>query len=137
MGLKVWTALGSVTVCGTLLLAGCSSSNSATVDGGWNPPRPTGIPDEKWTAAAGTDPASLSDKDLADGYCPPLKPTTAEIDAKVQKYPGATIEEFNAYYDYVVAYVKPMCSRVLPAASPTGAFRLGVKRLSAQISADL
>ena len=102
----VRAALGAVAVCGALLVAGCSSSPSA--DAGWNPPRPTGVPDEKWATVVDADPASLPGEELAGGYCQAVKPEPAEVDAKALEYPGATVEEFNAYYDYVVAYVAPL-----------------------------
>lgn len=130
MGVNVKTVLGSVAVCGVLLLAGCGGSSSATSDSGWNPPRPTGVPDEKWTTVV--DPASLPQEELAGGYCQAVKPEPAEVDAKALEYPGATVEEFNAYYDYVISYVAPLCVDLPPA---TGA--KGAKRIPAIMFADL
>ena len=111
MAHNVKAVLGSVAVCGVLLLAGCGGTSSA--EAGWNPPRPTGVPDEQWATVV--DPASLPVEVLAGGYCPAVKPGSNVIDAnvidaKVKKYPGATIEEVGAFFDYVVAYVAPLCA---------------------------
>ncbi len=130
MGVNVKAVLGSVAVCGVLLLAGCGGSSSATAEAVWNPPRPTGVPDEKWASVV--DPASLPDEDLAGGYCQMVKPAPAEVDAKALEYPGATAQEFNAYYDYVIAYVAPLCDALPPATGPKGA-----KRMSVSTFADL
>ena len=118
MGVNVKAVLGSVAVCGVLLLAGCGGSSSATAEAVWNPPRPTGVPDEKWASVV--DPASLPDEDLAGGYCQMVKPAPAEVDAKALEYPGATAQEFNAYYDYVIAYVAPLCVDLPPATGTKG-----------------
>ena len=125
MGVNVKAVLASVAVCGVLLLAGCGGSSSATADSGWNPPRPTGVPEEKWATVVDADPASLPVEELADGYCQAVKPAPAEVDAKALEYPGATVEEFNAYYDYVIAYVAPLCADLPPATGPKGVKRLG------------
>ena len=132
MGVNVKAVLGSVAVCGVLLLAGCGGSSSATADSGWNPPRPTGVPDDKWATVVDADPAALPDRDLAGGYCQAVKPAPDEIDAKAQEYPGATAGEVGAFYDYVLAYVTPLCDALPPATGPKG-----VKKLSAQVVADL
>ena len=118
MGVNVKAVLGSVAVCGVLLLAGCGGSSSATAEAVWNPPRPTGVPDEKWASVV--DPASLPDEDLAGGYCQMVKPAPVEVDAKALEYPGATAQEFNAYYDYVIAYVAPLCVDLPPATGTKG-----------------
>ena len=131
MGVNVKAVLGSVAVCGVLLLAGCGGSSSATSDSGWNPPRPTGVPDEKWATVVDADPASLSEEDLAGG-CQAVKPTSDEVEAKVQEYPGSTAEEFNEYYDYVISYVPPLCA-VLPPAMQVK----GIHKRSALQTADL
>ena len=120
MGVNVKAVLGSVAVCGVLLLAGCGGSSSATAEAVWNPPRPTGVPDEKWATVVDADPASLPDEDLAGGYCQMVKPAPAEVDAKALEYPGATAQEFNAYYDYVIAYVAPLCVDLPPATGTKG-----------------
>ncbi len=130
MGVDVRAVVGSLAVCGALLLAGCSASSGSSADAGWNPPRPTGVPDEKWATVV--DPASLPVEELAAGSCQVVKPAPAEVDAKALEYPGATVEEFNAYYDYVVAYVAPLCADLSPA---TGA--KGVKRLGSNQASDL
>ena len=117
-------------MCGAMLVAGCSSGPSA--DAGWNPPRPTGVPDEKWATVVDADPAALPVEDLAGGYCQAVKPEPAEVDAKALEYPGATVEEFNAFYDYALAYVAPLCAALPPA---TGA--KGAKRMSVSTFADL
>ena len=132
MGVNVKAVLGSAAVCGVLLLAGCGGSGSATADAGWNPPRPTGVPDEKWATVVDADPASLPGEDLAGGYCQAVKPEPAEVDAKALEYPGATAQEFNAFYDYVIAYVAPLCADLPPA---TGA--KGAKAMPAQTFGDL
>ena len=132
MGVNVKAVLGSVAVCGVLLLAGCGGSSSATADSGWNPPRPTGVPDDKWATVVDADPAALPDQDLAGGYCQAVKPEPAEVDAKALEYPGASAEEFNMFYDYVLAYVAPLCAALPPA---TGA--KGAKRIPAIMFADL
>ena len=107
----------SVALCGALLLAGCASSSSASMGAGWNPPRPSGVPDEKWATVV--DPASLPVEELA-GECQAVKPEPAEVDAKVLEYPGLTAQEFNAYYDYVIAYVAPLCEALPPSATTKG-----------------
>ncbi len=132
MGVNVKAVLGSVAVCGVLLLAGCGGSSAATSDTGWNPPRPSGVPDEKWATVVDADPASLPVGDLAGGYCQAVKPEPAEVDAKALEYPGAAVEEFNAYYDYVLAYVAPLCADIPPA---TGA--KGAKKVPAAVLSDL
>ena len=118
MAKSVKAVLGSVAVCGVLFLAGCGGSSSATAESGWNPPRPSGVPDEKWSTVV--DPASLPQEELAGGYCQMVKPAPAEVDAKAMEYPGATVEEFNAYYDYVISYVAPLCAELPPAALVKG-----------------
>ena len=132
MGVNVKAVLGSMAVCGLLLLAGCGGSSAATADSGWNPPRPTGVPDDKWATVVDADPAALPDQDLAGGYCQAVKPEPAEVDAKALEYPGASAEEFNMFYDYVLAYVAPLCAALPPA---TGA--KGAKRIPAIMFADL
>jgi len=139
MATRVKAVLGSVAVCGVLLLAGCSSgttvsasSVAASADAGWNPPRPTGVPDEKWATVVEGDPAALPVEELAGGYCQAVKPEPAEVDAKVQEYPGATVEEFNAYYDYVIAYVAPLCADL-----PTETGAKGARAMPAQTFGDL
>ena len=125
MGVNMKAALGSAAVCGLLLLAGCGGSSSA--EAGWNPPRPTGVPDEKWESI--DDPATVSTFDLAAGYCQVARPTSAGIDAKVQEYPGSTADELNAYYDYVEAYVKPLCEALPPPPTTKGPASVRVGRL--------
>ncbi len=132
MAKSVKAVLGSVAACGVLLLAGCGGSSSATTDSGWNPPRPSGVPDEKWATVVEGDPAALPVEELAGGYCQAVKPESAEVDAKVQEYPGATVEEFNDFYDYLLTYVAPLCADL-----PTATGVKGVKRMSAQVVADL
>ena len=127
MGVNVKAVLGSVAVCGVLLLAGCGGSSSATADSGWNPPRPSGVPDEKWDGI--DDPATLSNFDLAAGYCQVDRPTSAGLDAKVQEYPGSTVDELNAYYDYVEAYVKPLCDALPPPPTTKGPASTQTRRL--------
>ena len=132
MGVNVNAALGSVAVCGVLLLAWCGGSSSTTADSGWKPPRPTGVPDEKWATVVDADPASLPGEDLSGGYCQAVKPEPAEVDAKALGYPGSTAEEFDAFYDYVIAYVAPLCADLLSTTGPKGA-----KRMSVSTFADL
>ena len=132
MGVDVRAVVGSLAVCGALVLAGCSGSSGSSADAGWNPPRPTGVPDEKWATVVDADPAALPDQDLAGGYCQAVKPEPAEVDAKALEYPGASAEEFNMFYDYVLAYVAPLCAALPPA---TGA--KGAKRIPAIMFADL
>ena len=132
MASNVKTVLGSAAMFGVLLLAGCGGSSSATADSGWNPPRPTGVPDEKWATVVDADPASLPGEDLSGGYCQAVKPEPAEVDAKALEYPGATAQEFDAFYDYVLAYVTPLCDALPPATGPKG-----VKKASAKVVADL
>ena len=132
MASNVKTVLGSAAMLGVLLLAGCGGSSSATADSGWNPPRPTGVPDEKWATVVDADPASLPGEDLSGGYCQAVKPEPAEVDAKALEYPGATAQEFDAFYDYVLAYVTPLCDALPPATGPKG-----VKKASAKVVADL
>ena len=98
----------------------------------WNPPRPTGVADEKWATVIDGEPASLPVEELAAGYCQAVKPEPAEVDAKALEYPGASAEEFNMFYDYVLAYVAPLCAALPPA---TGA--KGAKRIPAIMFADL
>ncbi len=126
MGVDVRAVVGSLAVCGALLLAGCSGSSGSLADAGWNPPRPTGVPDEKWATVV--DPASLPVEELAGGYCQVVKPAPAEVDAKALEYPGATAEEFNAYYDYVISYVAPLCVDLPPATGAKGALKLGARQ---------
>jgi hypothetical protein len=52
MGVNVKFALGSALVCGVLLVSGCGGSSSATASAGWNPPRPSGVPDDKWASVS-------------------------------------------------------------------------------------
>ena len=132
MASNVKTVLGSAAMFGVLLLAGCGGSSSATADSGWNPPRPTGVPDEKWATVVDADPASLPGEDLSGGYCQAVKPEPAEVDAKALEYPGSTAQEFDAFYDYVLAYVTPLCDALPPATGPKG-----VKKASAKVVADL
>ncbi len=127
MAVNVKAVLGSVAVCGVLLLAGCGDSSSASADSGWNPPRPTGVPDEKWAGI--DDPATLSNFDLAAGYCQVDRSTSAGLDAKEQEYPGSTALELRAYYEYVEAYVKPLCEALPPPPTTKGPAAMRMKRL--------
>ena len=127
MAVNLKAVLGSVAVCGVLLLTGCGGSSSATSDSGWNPPRPTGVSDEKWESI--DDPATASNFDLAAGYCQVDRLTAAQMDAKVQEYPGSTVDELNAYYDYVEAYVKPLCEALPPPLTTKGPGAMRMKRL--------
>ncbi len=131
MAKSVKAVLGSVAACGVLVLAGCGGSTSATADAGWNPPRPTGVTDEKWAAAI-EDPATLSVDMLGFNYCPAVKPTSAEVEAKVLEYPGSTVAELNAYYEYVTAYVAPLCADL-----PTETGAKGAKRVPTAVLSDL
>jgi len=126
MGVNMGAVVGSAAVCGVLLLAGCGSGTEASAptvaaaaDAEWNPPRPTGVPDEEWATVV--DPASLPLEDLDGGFCQAVKPTPAEVEANVTQYPGTTVEELNAYYDYVIAYVAPLCAVLPPTTDPKGA----------------
>lgn len=130
MASNVKTVLGSAAVCGVLLLAGCGGSSSATADSGWNPPRPTGVPDEKWATVVDADPASLPGEDLSGGYCQAVKPEPAEVDAKALEYPGASAEEFNMYYNYVLAYGAPLCAVLPPAMQVKGIHKVGARQSS-------
>lgn len=78
------------------------------------------------------DPASLPIEDLAGGYCQAVKPGPTEVDAKLLEYPGSTAEEFKAYYEYVLAYVAPLCADLPPATGDKGA-----KKLPASVLSDL
>ena len=127
MGVNVKAVLGSVAVCGVLLLAGCGGSSSATAEAVWNPPRPSGVPDATWDGI--DDPATLSNFDLAAGYCQVDRPTSAGLDAKVQEYPGSTVDELNAYYDYVEVYVKPFCEALPPPPTTKGPASTKTRRL--------
>ena len=127
---RVSTLAISLAAAGVLFLAGCGGSGSATAESGWNPPRPSGVPDEQWATVV--DPASLPQEELGGGYCQMVKPAPVEVDAKALEYPGATAEEFDAFYDYVMAYVAPMCADLLPTTGPKGA-----KRMSVSTFADL
>ena len=128
MGVNVKAVFGSVAVCGVLLLAGCGDSSSATAESGWNPPRPSGVPDETWAAAI-EDPAALSNYDLGFSYCQVERPAPVRIDTKVQKYPGATVDELNAYYNYVEVYVKPLCEALPPPPTTKGPASTQTRRL--------
>lgn len=126
MGVNVGAVVGSAALCVVLLLAGCGSGTAASAptvaaaaDAEWNPPRPTGVSDEEWATIV--DPASLPVEDLAGGFCQAVKPTPAEVEANVTEYPGTTVEELKAYYDYVFAYVAPLCADLPPATDPKGA----------------
>ena len=126
MGVNMGAVVGSAAVCGVLLLGGCGSGTvasaptvAAAADAEWNPPRPTGVPDEEWATVV--DPASLPVEDLAGGFCQAVKPTPAEVEANVTESPGTTVEELNAYYDYVIAYVAPLCAVLPPTTDPKGA----------------
>ena len=130
MGVNVKAVLGSMAVCGLLLLAGCGGSSAATADSGWNPPRPTGVPDDKWATVVDADPAALPDQDLAGGYCQAVKPEPAEVDAKALEYPGASAEEFNMYYNYVLAYGAPLCAVLPPAMQVKGIHKVGARQSS-------
>ena len=130
MGVNVKAVLGSMAVCGLLLLAGCGGSSAATAASGWNPPRPTGVPDDKWATVVDADPAALPDQDLAGGYCQAVKPEPAEVDAKALEYPGASAEEFNMYYNYVLAYGAPLCAVLPPAMQVKGIHKVGARQSS-------
>jgi len=137
MGVSLKAVATLVAVCGALILAGCSSgttvstqSVTASADAGWTPPRPTGVPDEKWATVLEGDPAALPVEDLAGGYCQAVKPEPADVDAKVLEYPGATVEEFNSYYDYVIAYVAPLCADLPPAMQVKGLQKMGARQSS-------
>lgn len=80
------------------------------------------VSDEEWATIV--DLASLPVKDLAGGFCQAVKPTPVEVEANVTEYPGTTVEELNAYYDYVFAYVAPLCADLPPATDPKGASRV-------------
>ena len=129
----------SLAAAGTLLLAACGTSTTAATPtasapsaaapsaaaGAWNPPRPTGMTDAMW-ADYSKDPAGLSPARLAAGCASVARPTPAEIDqGLLQQAPGSTPEQWNAYYDFVLAYAAPLCA-ALPATAPVKG--LGSKR---------
>jgi hypothetical protein len=137
MGVNVKAVLGSVAVCGVLLLAGCGSGTASSeqtmatsAEAVWNPPRPTGVADEKWATVIDGDPASLPVEELAAGYCQAVKPEPAEVDAKALEYPGASAEEFNMYYNYVLAYGAPLCAVLPPAMQVKGIHKVGARQSS-------
>ena len=111
MANNVKAILTFVVVCGVVLLAGCGGTSSASAEAGWNPPRPTGVPDAKWATVVDADPASLAGEDLAGAYCQAVKPESAE--------------EFNEFYDYVLAYVAPLCAALPLASGSKGVKNLG------------
>jgi len=125
MGVSVKAVAAFLATCGVLLLAGCGGSSSAET--GWNPPRPSGVPNETWEAI--DDPATLSNFDLGVGYCQVERPTSAGIDAKAQQYPGSTVDELNAYYNYVEVYVKPLCEALPPPPTTKGPASTQTRRL--------
>ena len=120
MSVNVKFVMSSIAVCAALLLAGCGGSSSASSNAGWNPPRPSGVPDATWETIMKVDPASLSAADLEGEYCHTVKPSAAEAESNAQEYPGATVEQLNAYYDYVIAYVTPLCAALPPVVGTKG-----------------
>jgi hypothetical protein len=90
------------------------------------------VPDEKWATVVEGDPAALPVEELAGGYCQAVKPEPAEVDAEVQEYPGATVAEFNEFYDYLLTYVAPLCADL-----PTETGTKGAKKMSVSTFADL
>jgi hypothetical protein len=134
MGMSMRAVLGSVAVCWVLLLAGCGSGTTVSTPtiatsatGGWNPPRPSGVPDETWEAIQ--DPATLSNVDLGTWYCHTEMKTNAQIDAKLQEYPGSYVLQLDAYYLYVEAYVEPLCEALPPLPTAKGPASVQVRRL--------
>ena len=116
----------SLTAAGTLLLAACGTTTTAAAPsaaspsaaaGTWNPPRPTGITDATW-ADYSKDPAALSPARLAAGCASVARPTPDQIDHDLlPQAPGSTPEQWNAYYDFVLAYAAPLCA-ALPTTAP-------------------
>ena len=67
MAYNVRAVFSSVAVCALLFLAGCGSFSRTSADAGWNPPSPTGVPDERRSTFVDADPASLPGEDRAGG----------------------------------------------------------------------
>ena len=129
--------IGSLAISGALLLAGCGGGSTAAAPSAaaasaasssaaepavaastgpgvgteWNPPRPTGVPEELWSSMS-ADPAAMmaSPEDLAKG-CKGLKPPTAsDLGQFVEMAPGSNLQEWTDFYDYLIAYVTPLCA---------------------------
>ena len=132
----------SLAAAGILLLAACGSATTAAANptaagpstaapspaaGAWDPPRPTGMTGAAW-AGYSKDPAALSPARLAAGCAGVSRPTPAEIARDLLPHsPGSTPEEWNAYYDFVLAYAAPLCA-ALPTTAPVKG--LGGRRTS-------
>jgi len=94
---KAAGVIGSLAITATLLLAGCGGSSTAdapSAAASWNPPRPTGVPDEDW-ADYGQDPATYSPEYLARACSenPPFP--LAQIDQFVNGYVGSRVRDTN------------------------------------------
>ena len=100
IGRRAKAGLGAVAIGAVLLVAGCGGSATTAADAGWNPPRPAEMPDEMWTEFVAMDPAGLSKED-ASQYCQALSGIGS---------PEGAAEDVTAFYDYVTAYISPVCS---------------------------
>ena len=112
---KAAAVIGSLAITATLLLAGCGGSSTAEAPSAaaWDPPRPTGIADDLW-ASMSEDPAATDPAVLAQA-CTDLAPMSAsDIDGAISLSEGSTPEEWQAWGDYVLAYLTPLCAS-LPA----------------------
>ena len=132
---NVFAVIGVLALTGTVVLAGCGGSTSATTSAatapaesaaaagsmpaesadGFDPPRPTGIPDEGWAElTAQLDPANTRARFEAKTpeeqakQCQEPYPVSAEVLAAAaadgaEQVAGSTVEEWTALFDYKVA----------------------------------
>ena len=128
--------VGSLAISGALLLAGCGGGSTAAAPSSaapsaaastaadpavaastgpgvgteWNPPRPTGVPEDLWATMA-ADPATMmtTPEELAKG-CKGLKPPSpTDLEMFVELTPGSNAQEWTDFYDYAIAYTTPLC----------------------------
>ena len=120
------TAIGTFAIAGALMLAGCGGSSTSAsptevtstapvADAGWSPPKPTGVTDQLW-ANFTEDPATLTGDALSSTCTGLVPPTTNDVAGLVAMAPASKAEEWTALYDYLLAYIAPLCANVAPAA---------------------
>jgi hypothetical protein len=152
--------LGVLALTGTVVLAGCGGSTSATTPAasapaesapatsmpaggtdGFDPPRPTGIPDEGWAdLTAQLDPAGTrarfeaktpeeQAKQCQEPYPVPAEVLAAAAADSAEQVAGSTVEEWTALFDYKVAADEAygmaelraeLCASLPPVTAPKG-----------------
>jgi len=101
-------AASSAAVAAAASAAAASAGPVAATE--WNPPRPTGVPDDLWASISADPAASIDTPEKLAKSCQGLKPTTPnDIEMFVELAPGSNAQDWTAVFDYAYAYYTQLC----------------------------